>query len=264
MAKLSSFGLYCPVAWHKSKEFIKGNPESLTHVVRYAGHYYLLGSAENLRAFTAAPSLFLATPPPTVYPAAISSMEVKSRFPAALELNGCCPVSFKRGQYAYEALVHGSPDCVAEYCTKLYAMADPIALAAFLRSPLTFSQGPTPTKYPPLVLPLNLGTLPMLGYMEQTVAQVITKAMTAVSLFRPQYPFLSATASAQTFVALFIKANNPKSSDRVRALWRQRLKKFEDKCSLVTFLGNEMLEKVSDPRVIDLDFKLKSFNAMRR
>lgn len=47
--------------------------------------------------------------------------------------------------------------------------------------------------------------LPMLGYLEQTVAQVVTKAMTAVGNFKPKYPFMSATQSALVYFALQLK-----------------------------------------------------------
>jgi hypothetical protein len=59
-------------------------------------------------------------------------------------------------------------------------------------------------------------------------------------------------------------ADDYRTNDRIRALWRQRLKKFEEKCSLVSFLGENMGESVQDKRVIDLDAKLKQFAALYR
>ena len=50
----------------------------------------------------------------------------------------------------------------------------------------------------------------MLGYMEQTVAHLITKSLTAVGLARPKYPFLSTQESALIYLALYLKANNLK------------------------------------------------------
>ena len=51
----------------------------------------------------------------------------------------------------------------------------------------------------------------MLGYMEQTVSVLMTKALTSVGLARPKYPFLTTSESALHYIALYLKANNPKS-----------------------------------------------------
>ena len=54
----------------------------------------------------------------------------------------------------------------------------------------------------------NVTSLPMLAYMEYTVAQTITKALTAVGLKRPKHPFLTAKQSALLYVATYLKAHN--------------------------------------------------------
>jgi hypothetical protein len=52
--------------------------------------------------------------------------------------------------------------------------------------------------------------LPMLGYMEQTMSQLVTKAIAATGLARPKYPHLDAKASALVHLALYLKAHNPR------------------------------------------------------
>ena len=65
-----------------------------------------------------------------------------------------------------------------------------------------------PHKLPPRTAPLPVQGLPMLGYMEQTVAQAITKALTAVGNFKPKYPFLSSSRSAEIYIAYHLKGKD--------------------------------------------------------
>ena len=64
-----------------------------------------------------------------------------------------------------------------------------------------------PHKLPPKTVPITVTGLPMLGYMEQSVAHAIQKALTAAGNFKPKYPFLSATKSALVYVAYHLKGS---------------------------------------------------------
>lgn len=48
----------------------------------------------------------------------------------------------------------------------------------------------------------------MLGYMEQSVATALTKALTAVGCFKPKYPFVDAKKSALLYIAYHLKGKN--------------------------------------------------------
>ena len=45
----------------------------------------------------------------------------------------------------------------------------------------------------------------MLGYMEQSVATALTKALTAVGCFKPKYPFIDAKKSALLYIGYHLK-----------------------------------------------------------
>lgn len=53
-------------------------------------------------------------------------------------------------------------------------------------------------------------SLPMLGYMEQSVSTALIKAMTACGNDKPKYPFLSASRSALFYIAYHLKGKLPK------------------------------------------------------
>ncbi|KAF6022988.1 AK9 [Bugula neritina] len=101
----------------------------------------------------------------------------------------------------------------------------------------------------------------MLGYMEQTVSLAVTKALTKCGCFKPKYPFLTATQSALIYIAYHLKAFNPKSSDYVRKKYKKRLEKFEETCSLIRYLGDNMTVRYKEPeaRPIDFNHKLNEF-----
>ena len=73
------------------------------------------------------------------------------------------------------------------------------------RKPHQYLNLKLPHKLPPKREPMAVNSLPMLGYLEQTVAVAITKAMTAVGNVKPKYPFLSASKSALIYVAFHLK-----------------------------------------------------------
>ena len=53
----------------------------------------------------------------------------------------------------------------------------------------------------------------MLGYMEQSVATALTKALTAVGCFKPKYPFVDAKKSALLYIAYHLKGKQGISGD---------------------------------------------------
>ena len=73
------------------------------------------------------------------------------------------------------------------------------------RLPKKYSSLTLPQKLPPKREPISLSSLPMLGYMEQTVAAAVIKALTAVGNLKPKFPFLSAKRSAVLYVAYHLK-----------------------------------------------------------
>jgi len=73
------------------------------------------------------------------------------------------------------------------------------------RKPYEYCNLKLPRKLPPKREPMVVSSLPMLGYLEQTVAVAITKAMTAVGIIKPKYPSLSASKSALIYVAFHLK-----------------------------------------------------------
>lgn len=75
----------------------------------------------------------------------------------------------------------------------------------FYRQPNIYEVDSLPKKLPPLKQPVAVTALPMLGYLEQTVATAIINALSSVGAVKPKFPFVSSTSSALLFVAYHLK-----------------------------------------------------------
>lgn len=186
---------------------------SMEFVAEYQGYYYKMYSAQELQLFLEEPSKFVAPlaprklPPPSLLPKKRSSDYVKEHFAKQIELNGYCPITYYDGKLRYEALEQGIIEFAAEYKNKIFYMVSEEALEKFMRKPEIYSNLKLPHKLPPVKNQMNLFSLPMTGYLEQTVADLLKKSLNEVGNFKPKFPFLSPTRSALLYVAYYLKGN---------------------------------------------------------
>lgn len=80
----------------------------------------------------------------------------------------------------------------------------------------------------------------MIGYLEQTVATMLTDALTSVGKFKPKHPFISASRSAAEYLGLYLKSRNSKSQPWLKAKYTKRLEAYKEKCLLVNSLCGDI------------------------
>ncbi|XP_063079133.1 adenylate kinase 9 isoform X2 [Engraulis encrasicolus] len=271
-ARLGEFGLYCPVSLAEQHHLVDCSQDSSQLLVaEYRGHYYKMATQEGLQKFLETPERFVipgcpySLPPAHLLPRKLSAAQVKSRFPQQVELKGFCPVTYGDGHLRYEALVRGNPEFAVEYREKIYIFESREKQEKFLRVPQLYCDQKLPHKLPPLGEPVQLTSLPMLGYLEQGVARPLIKAMTAVGCLKPKFPFLSVKRSALLYMAYYLKAFNPRLSDYTRKKFKRQLAQFEESCELITYLGSTMTLKYREPeqQPIDFEYKLQRFLALQ-
>lgn len=272
LVRLGDFGQYCPVSLADRGELVdcSVNP-SLEFAAEFCGRYYKMASRVELEHFLADPARYVPPlapkklPPPERLPKRRTEAEVKALFPKQIELKGYCPVTFLDGKLRYENIVPGETDLVVEYREKLFCFESEDKLQQFMRLPEKYFGLTLPHKLPPRKEPMLVSGLPMLGYMEQSVATALTKALTAVGCFKPKYPFVDAKRSALLYIAYHLKAYNPKSSDYIRKKYKQKLMRFEEECELIGYLGKEMTNRYREPEELPIDFdhKLTTFLALK-
>ncbi|KAK0146591.1 Adenylate kinase 9 [Merluccius polli] len=271
-SQLGEFGPYCPVCLALYYHLVDTSDNtSLALAAEYRAYYYKMCCTDHLERFLTTTDNFVtpgcphALPPPHLLPRLLTEGQVKDRFPLQLEMRGFCPITYLDGKQRYEALVRGNMEFAVEYRERIYIFETKQKQEMFLRMPETYWDQKLPNRVPPICEPLRLTSLPMLGYLQQGVAEAIIKAMTAVGCLKPKYPFLSLKRSALLYMAYYLKAFNPHSSNFIRQKYRKKLASFEESCELIPYLDSTMTRNCRSPitQPTDFEFKLHRFLALR-
>jgi len=268
--RLGEFSHYCPVRLATKHELVDCSYETtMKYTAEYRARYYKLAGQKELDMFLAEAHNYVSPTAPHMLPDSlpryITKAEVKQMFPKELAFRGYCPVTYVLGNKRYEALTPGSRDHVVLYDDELFSMLDDKTMEMFLRQPWDYNRTPLPAKLPPARVAQDVTSLPMLGYMEQTVAKAIIASMTSCSDFKPKYPYVNAHKSALLYVGYHLKAHNPKATEYSREKYRKKLGKFKEHCDLIKYLGNNMNRKYrpEPERPIDFNYKMGEFLALK-
>jgi adenylate/nucleoside-diphosphate kinase len=73
------------------------------------------------------------------------------------------------------------------------------------RAPWKYTNQVLPKKLPPCSNPITVQGLPIIGYLEQSVATSLVDALSSLGHVKPKYPFKSLKGSAIEYLALYLK-----------------------------------------------------------
>ncbi len=225
--------------------------------VQVDGHIYQLSTPAALRRFLASPHTYTTPakplPLPSIRPRRLQLIDCHRVRNEHCELAGACPVALvKARRRGVVNIVPGKANCVIAVGGKLYRLSSERAAAEFLENFESFIKDASlPQKLPPSAQPLpGLGTSPAddpnallklnlsIAYLESTVANILTQALSTFDRLRVVYPGLTPSQSAQVYLALLLKARNPVAPPALVNEYELRLARFLSTCSLVPAIAN--------------------------
>lgn len=241
----SLWGKYCPVSLTLSNELVQCVDAKFT--VEFRSKIYWLSSEEHADLFMQEPESFLMVKLPVDVPMVLCATDRRAQLSKQLE--DYCPVAL----VDRKELLKTSGFHLVRFMNKVYSFQSKETAAKFMRRPMRYVQrAKLPSKRPALkgeheaslLSALEKGRqgrgfepADMLTFMQASVAELICQALVDSGEKRPLYPGKTAHESALIFLAKFLRAKNPVSTDMFAERVRGELEEFLSDCALPKTLG---------------------------
>ncbi|XP_060851288.1 adenylate kinase 9-like [Rhopalosiphum padi] len=137
----------------------------------------------------------------------------------------------------YPTYKRGLPELMVAYRNRAYTFCSSRCQRMFSQRPTLYAEYTMLVRGPERPLPTpprpwdreQIDGLPVLGYLEQTVAASVSSALAGLTAMKPVYPGLTATVSAMLYLGLNIGRNGGGDND-VAEYYREAFKQFVDTC----------------------------------
>lgn len=216
LERQGAFKTYCPCCLHFSNTLTNGGePPDRTGLVQYRHWFYWICS-EHIEYFLKNPDIFMIPFNNHTLPQALPEVMHLSNVPEDVFEDGTCVVCYKQKRL----YLKGNVEFAVKYKNKTYLFDSKSCRREFLRNPLKFMceiNFKPPTNYPPL----KYEDLPIMGMLEQYVANYITKALSSVARRRPVIPGLDVRTSALVGIGLYLKIFNPNIEEKYKELYKE-------------------------------------------
>ncbi|XP_045785458.1 adenylate kinase 9-like [Maniola jurtina] len=228
---MSSYQNLCPVCFNKNTLRHSGFPPYNKGLVQYEDRFYWI-CAEHFNLVLQHPHLFLDSKKIVIpeIPAIVKSVNLSLVYE-----NGICIVTYAENLPS-QIIVTGENEFAAAYKKKTYLFCSSKCLIKFLLKPHMYYNIKV-LKEINTFPKITLDKLPHLGYLEQTVGNIMTDACCAVNVIRPKYPGLCTRLSAVLYLALYLKTHNSNSNASLLSMYSKTFKVYEARCKLITEIG---------------------------
>lgn len=232
--RMSCYRNLCPVCFHKNILCHSGFPPFNKGLVQYKDYFYWI-CKEHYNLVLQHPHIFLCSKKIVIpeIPAVVKSVN-----PSLVYENGICIVTYAENLPSQKTL-RGKNEFAAAYKKHTYLFCSPECLHKFLLKPHLYYNIKV-FKEMSIFPKLSLKNLPHLGYLEQTVGNLITEACCSVNVLRPKYPGLSTRLSALIYIALYLKTHNSNMNKSVVSRYTKIFKVYEARCKLMIDIGQRL------------------------
>ncbi|XP_008216611.1 adenylate kinase 9-like [Nasonia vitripennis] len=258
--RTSRFQLYCPGCAYFDETFLSPNlSKSRKGLLQFREHFYWFCDRHST-AFVQAPHrhlrLFEKLDLPDTHPEILAHDVVdleNSFWSSRLANGGYCLVTYA-SQLPSRVLIRGKPSLGVLYKDRLHLFCSEACRGKFRAGFPGYSE--LEIHFPRTLEQLRVKNLPTRGYLEQTLAKPLARAVSRVGELRPKLPGMSSRDSAAVFIGAYLKARS--GGDDAEALRRieARCRVFRDATEAVKKKVNPwVVQKVGqgDERVVKID-----------
>lgn len=227
----SCYKNFCPLCLSDNVLKHSDYPVDKRGVVQYMNKFFWV-CARHMNDVLRKPQNYLLTEKVTIpeVPAIVKNVHMD-----LLHENGICIVHYAE-KLPSQIIIRGTNKHAASFKDKIYMFCSDKCLTKFLAKPNMYADI-TQLKNKKTFPPLSLNKLPNLGYLEQTLGNVITEACCYVNVVRPKYPGLNYKLSALLHIALYLKTHNPRTDKGVLPKYVKASNVFDARCKMVTHIG---------------------------
>lgn len=238
--RMSCFKNLCPVCLSRNILRHSGYPVDKNGIVQYKGLFFWICS-EHLNIVLKSPEIFLSATTINIpeIPAPVKNVNTSIVYE-----NGTCIVTYAENLPA-QIVIKGNKKYAAVYRTKTYLFCTPQCHKKFLAKPHLYYNIKV-FKETTIFPELELKNIPHLGFLEQSLGNIVTEACCAVNVNRPKYPGLDQRHSAILYIALYLKTHNKLLDKATLSTYTKVLKTFEARCKLVRDISLQ-LRSIDNP-----------------
>lgn len=229
--RMSSYKNFCPLCFRKNQLRQSNFPVDRKGVVQYKNEFYWI-CAEHMGDVLSMPELHL-VPRKVIFPEVatpVTHIDINNVYE-----NGICIVTYAINLPG-QRIRSGSNQYAASFKGRFYLFCTDKCREKFLEQPHLYCDISI-FKHRKVLPELSLKSLPHLGYLEQTLGNIITGACCYVNVLRPKYPGLDPALSGILLIALYLKIHNPLTASTYKTLYEKTNKIYEARAKIVIDVG---------------------------